>query len=112
MSFAMQAPLGMGLLLVFVHFLCDFSLQSDRMALEKQPGHDRTLAWGWWLTAHAATHGLAVALITAQPLLGLLETLAHALIDWCKGRFRWSMALDQGLHLGCKLVWLLLLIHG
>ncbi len=112
MSFAMQAPLGMGLLLVFAHFLCDFSLQSDRMAQEKQPGHDRTLAWGWWLTAHAATHGLVVALITAQPLLGLLETLAHALIDWCKGRFRWSMALDQGLHLGCKLVWLLLLIHG
>lgn len=102
----------MVLMLVFAHFVCDFALQSDRMALEKQPGRDQTLPWGWWLTAHGATHGMAVAWISGWPLLGLLEAMAHALIDWCKGRWRWSMAVDQSLHLGCKLVWVSLWLHG
>jgi hypothetical protein len=55
---------------------------------------------------------LAVAWISGWPLLGLLEAVAHALIDWCKGRWRWSMAVDQSLHLGCKLVWVSLWLHG
>ena len=111
-SLANQTPLGLAVLLVLAHFVCDFSLQSDRMAREKYPGHDSTLPWGWWLTAHASTHGLAVALLTGLPLLGLLETMAHALIDWAKGRWHWSMGFDQILHLGCKLGWLVLLLHG
>ena len=44
------------------HFVCDFTLQPDRMAVEKVRGMDVTLDWRWWLTAHAATHGLAVSL--------------------------------------------------
>lgn len=93
------------------HFVCDFVLQSDRMAQEKLPGADATLNWRWWLVAHAANHGLAVALITEVPLLGLAETLLHAIIDWLKGRWRFSLGLDQTLHVLCKLIWVGLLVR-
>ena len=92
------------------HFVCDFVLQTDRMAREKIAGSDVTLNWRWWLTAHAATHGLAVALLTGVAVLGLAEMVLHAIIDWCKGRFRFSLALDQGLHLACKLLWVVLMV--
>ena len=79
------------------------------MAVEKSPGRDLTLCWGWWLGAHAATHGFAVALLTGIPVLGVLETLLHAIIDWAKIRFRFSLTLDQILHLSCKFIWVFLL---
>ena len=40
------------------------------MAVEKCP-EDVTLNWRWWITAHAATHGFMVSLLTGVPLLGL-----------------------------------------
>ena len=94
-------------LLAMGHFLGDFGLQNDRMAVEKCPGRDVTLAWQWWLLAHAAIHGFLVALITGLPLLGLAEWVAHALIDLGKCRYRYNLSVDQGLHLGSKLVWVL-----
>lgn len=92
------------------HFVCDFALQPDRMAVEKVRGMDVTLDWRWWLTAHAATHGLAVSLLTGLPLLGLAEWAFHALIDWLKGRLMFSLFVDQVLHIGCKIVWILALV--
>lgn len=99
------AALDLLILLALAHFVCDFGLQTDRMAREKIAGGDVTLNWRWWLVSHAATHGLAVALLTGIPLLGLAETVLHAIIDWSKGRLRFSLALDQSLHLACKLLW-------
>jgi hypothetical protein len=84
---AIQSGGGLLALLVMAHFLGDFGLQSDRMAVEKCPGCDRTLPWPWWLTAHAAIHGV---------------------IDLFKCRGRYSLAVDQLLHLICKLLWALL----
>ena len=99
------------ILLCLAHFVCDFGLQSDRMAREKSPGADQTLNWRWWLMSHASIHGLAVALLTGQPLLGLAETLLHAIIDWLKGKQRFSFTQDQILHLTCKVLWVLLLVR-
>jgi len=50
-------------------------------------------------------------LITEVPLLGLAETLLHAIIDWLKGRLRFSLGLDQALHLLCKLIWVGLIVR-
>ena len=102
--------LDLFILLALAHFVCDFGLQTDRMAREKVAGADHTLNWRWWLTTHASTHGLAVALLTGAPLLGLAETVLHAIIDWSKGKFRFSLALDQSLHLVCKLLWVCLVV--
>jgi len=38
-----------------------------------------------------------------------METLLHAIIDWLKIRCRFTLVLDQSLHLLCKLTWVLLL---
>lgn len=98
-------PLQLILLLLMGHFVADFSLQTDRMAVEKCPGKDVILNWRWWLSAHAATHGFLVAVITGVPLLGLAEWVTHALIDYGKCRLHYSLLIDQGLHWGCKLIW-------
>jgi hypothetical protein len=92
-------------LLCMGHFLGDFGLQSDRMALEKCPGCSESMNWRWWLTGHGAIHGLLVGLITGQPLLGLAEWGLHSLIDLGKCQRRYRMGADQGLHLLCKGVW-------
>ena len=87
------------------HFLGDFGLQSDRMAVEKCPGRDVTLPWPWWLTAHAAIHGFLVAVLTGLPVLGLAEWAVHFLVDVFKCRGRYGLGVDQALHLACKLAW-------
>jgi hypothetical protein len=51
-----------------------------------------------------------VALITGVPLLGLAEWVLHWLIDWGKCRKRYNLGVDQGLHLGCKVLWVVLLV--
>lgn len=103
------SPFELLVLLVLTHFLCDFGLQSDRMACEKCAGADATLPWGWWLGSHAAIHGLGVALVTGVPLLGLLEAALHAVIDWLKCRGCFGITTDQLLHLACKVLLLAVL---
>lgn len=102
-------PFELLIMLVFGHFLADFPLQGDRMAVEKCPGKDAVLGWRWWLAAHAATHGLVVAVLTGVPGLGLAEMFFHAVIDYGKCRFRYSIAVDQMMHWACKLAWVLVL---
>lgn len=92
-------------MLAMAHFVADFALQSDRMAVEKCPGQGLVLGWGWWLCAHAAIHGFFVGWLTGMPLLGLAEWLLHGLIDLGKCRRRFGMGVDQVLHLVCKLAW-------
>lgn len=105
---SLLAVFELWLLLAMGHFLGDFGLQSDRMAVEKCARRDATLPWPWWLTAHGAIHGLLVAVITGLPLLGLAEWLAHVLVDHGKCRGRYGLNTDQALHLLCKLAWALI----
>ena len=49
------------LILCFAHCLCDFPLQSDKMAVGKSPGSAvEGMAWPYWLAGHAGTHALAL----------------------------------------------------
>jgi hypothetical protein len=105
-------PVAMLPLLLMAHFVCDFGLQSDRMAREKCSGCDKTLPWGWWMAGHVSTHGLAVALITGVPWLGLAEAAIHALIDHRKCAGQISLTTDQLLHLLCKALWVVVLAAG
>ena len=105
---SLLAVFELWLLLAMGHFLGDFGLPSDRMAVEKCARRDATLPWPWWLTAHGAIHGLLVAVITGLPLLGLAEWLAHVLVDHGKCRGRYGLNTDQALHLLCKLAWALI----
>lgn len=100
------SELGLLAMLLMGHFVGDFVLQSDRMAVEKCPGADQTLPWYWWLTAHSACQGLLVAWVTGVPLLGLAEWITHWLTDYAKCRNVYGLAADQALHLLAKLIWL------
>jgi hypothetical protein len=96
---------GLFLTLAMGHCLGDYAFQSDRMAVEKCAGCDQTLPWYWWLGAHAGIHGFLVTAITGLPWLGLAEWILHSFIDYCKCHRRYGLAMDQCLHLVCKLIW-------
>ena len=69
--------------LVALHFIVDFQLQSDFVAANKVPGnHD---SWPWVLTAHAAAHGAAVALVL-NPVFGFAEFVFHWGLDYAKSK--------------------------
>ena len=105
MFIPVEQPLDLLILLILGHFLADFPLQGDKMAVEKCPGKDVTLDWRWWLSAHAGTHGLVVSVLTGIPLLGVAEMIAHGLIDYGKCRFGYKLIVDQAMHWVCKLIW-------
>lgn len=97
-------------LLLLSHALCDFALQNEYISVHKSrkggEGH-----WGWVLGAHALIHGGGVYYATGGILLlGILETIAHGLIDYrkCQGQLTYSQ--DQLLHIVCKIAWLIVVI--
>jgi hypothetical protein len=98
------------------HALCDFPLQAGPIAIEKcrhsKTDLQKSVPWYYWLTAHALVHGGAVLLITKSPFLGLLETVVHWLIDFGKCEGWYSVHVDQALHVGCKVVWCVLISYG
>lgn len=89
------------LMLLAAHWLCDYPLQGDFLAKAKQAGPLRV----YHLVAHAGIHGGAVALVTGSLWLGLLEWALHTVIDELKVRGKTSFAVDQALHIGCKLAY-------
>lgn len=97
--------------LIVAHAVCDFPLQGDFLARGKN--HRAPLAGVPWIVclfAHSLIHGGAVALVTGNVLLGAAETAAHAWLDWAKCDGRYGFAVDQGLHILSKCVWILVLI--
>jgi len=99
-------------MLLFAHFVGDFTLQSAAMARGKIPGGDPHIAWGWWLTAHVSTHAFLVLVITGSFWIGLLEFVSHALLDWAKIRGIIGFNTDQILHLAFKFIWVFILIFS
>ncbi len=95
------------------HFVCDFLLQTDWMAMNKgRPGREGYKA----LVSHTVLHGAGTLLITlafAPGLwwLGLVDFAVHSVVDRTKGLltynkgwkytdrwFWWSFGLDQEAH--------------
>lgn len=97
---------------VVMHALLDFPLQGDTVAVNKNPHANTPLQkhvpWYYWLGAHALVHGGGVLIITGSTLLGVLETISHFVIDWGKCHYKYSIHVDQALHMLCKIVWVLI----
>lgn len=106
--------------LIAGHALGDFGLQTDWMARHKCRGAScegesssrPEFIWLHVLTAHCMIHAALVALVTGSILLGVLELIAHWIIDYHKCKNTFGFNTDQCLHLGCKLIWVLMLSMG
>lgn len=100
--------------LVACHALLDFPLQGDAVAVEKsrhsKSALQKLVPWYYWISAHALAHGFGVALITGSAWFGLAETIAHWFIDFFKCEGKYSIHVDQALHVLCKLVWVIIFL--
>jgi hypothetical protein len=100
------------LCLLAVHAICDSPLQPGVLSAAKRKGGVPGFPWPVALGAHALIHAGGVALVTGSLWLGAAEFFAHALIDHAKTRGWLSLVQDQGLHVGCKIVWVIVLAGG
>lgn len=96
--------------LLGLHFLADYPLQGAFLSALKNPdsAEGRWLgrrAWIQGLLAHGSVHGLFVGLATGSLLLGILEAVIHAAIDFAKVKKLIGSATDQILHVFCKISW-------
>lgn len=118
----MELFIALLFLLVVGHALADYPLQGEFLATAKD--HKTQVGrhiWPWALSFHAMIHGGLVYAITGVAWIGLLEVAVHAGIDWAKTHNYITFNVDQWLHLGCKVVWVVIvlllyptapLIHG
>lgn len=107
--------------LVATHALMDYALQTETIATCKCRDCDRPVAksvpWYYWMTAHAVLHGAAVGAVVrwfgfgwdAVAVTASAEAVVHWLIDHGKCEKWYSIHVDQGLHVACKVAWLALL---
>lgn len=97
--------------LVMVHFLCDFALQNERMALGKSKitnQLEKYVPWYYWLTAHSFIQGLGVYVVTENVFIGLFETVVHWIIDHLKCKGLTNIHQDQTLHIAFMLIYAIL----
>jgi Protein of unknown function (DUF3307) len=101
------------------HALGDFPLQSEFLAKGKRrcppegpPPNSPPGLWVYCLSAHALTHAGLVWMISGRVGLGLMELMAHWLIDLAKGERRIGFHTDQWLHLSCKAFYVWIITRG
>lgn len=101
------------------HAMGDYVLQRDIMAKSKsrhaqiyKTASSSFPGWFYWLFSHALVHGGAVFIISGSLLLGLIETVLHAIIDFSKCEHWINLHVDQALHILCKLVYVYVIYQG
>jgi hypothetical protein len=95
--------------LLVAHVVCDYPLQGDFLARGKNVRNPiPSVPWWQCLAAHALIQGGGVALATRRPDLGALEFCFHWCIDYLKCCGKIGFNTDQALHVGCKLLWVLI----
>lgn len=94
-------------LLLFAHFLGDFSLQNDFVAKTKNPTLAPIEVWPIVLFAHAMVHAGLVYLVVHSILLSMVQLFTHITIDYakCTGHLggKHSFFVDQLLHIAVLL---------
>lgn len=98
-------------LLMIGHAAADYALQNDFMAMAKN--HTTELGkvyWKWVLPSHGLIHAGFVYFITGSFVLGMAEFIVHTITDYLKCDGKIGFNTDQFIHLGCKVLWILLLM--
>lgn len=97
-------------LLLIGHAFADYPMQSDFIATAKN--HTTELGkmfWKWVLPSHGLIHALPVYVVTGSFVLAFAEFVCHTVIDWLKCDGRIGFNTDQLLHVGCKVLWVILI---
>ena len=105
--------------LIFAHAVGDFAIQSDKMAILKNPNNmPASFAgmlsnewWVWFLSAHAIIHGGLVFMATQSLLIGVLEVVVHWIVDLLKCKKFLTIKTDQYLHIISKVIWSVMYIN-
>ena len=107
--------------LLIGHALADFPLQGEFLSITKnrrfQPPADGKYPvsprlWIYCLSVHSLIQAGAVWIITTSPLLGFIEFVVHWLIDFVKCEGATGFEFDQWLHIGTKVVYVILIWQG
>lgn len=98
-------------ILVFVHLLMDYPLQSDFVAKGKNhlkpfDGVNPYLL----LASHSFMQAMGVYLVTLNPFFAFIEFVIHGYIDYLKSDMQISFTTDQMLHIGLKVIFAILFV--
>jgi hypothetical protein len=99
------------ILLLAGHALCDYPLQGDFLSRAKNAANPIP-GVPWWqaMWAHAAIHAGMVLLVLGMWPFALAEFVIHFGTDYAKCSGRISYNVDQSIHIGCKVAWLLIAV--
>lgn len=105
----MQADALMLIALIGAHFYLDYAGQGDFMAKAKNRDAPIPGVPFWQaLTAHAAIHGAAAALITGLWWIFVLEFVVHWVTDDLKCTRAIGYNGDQFIHVASKVAWFMI----
>lgn len=108
-----SGPYALFFAFAIAHALADFPFQGDYLARTKRRNQASTSSeWLISLTAHSLVHAGGVWIVSGSALLGATELCLHWLIDLGKGEGKFGYTADQGLHLACKLVYVIVMVLG
>lgn len=105
-----QAAFELFFLLMIGHAIADYALQNDFMAAAKN--HKTELGkvyWKWVLPSHGLIHAGFVYIIAGSFVLALAEFIIHTITDYLKCDGKIGFHTDQWIHVGCKLLWVVLI---
>lgn len=106
-------------LMMFLHCLGDFALQSDAMAKGKNrhrkpdyipKGQKYKKTWPYWLLSHAFIQGGLIYIFTGNLMISLNEFLLHFVIDFIKCENITNPHHDQALHFFCRITYSIILV--
>jgi Protein of unknown function (DUF3307) len=99
------------------HALADYPLQGSFLATGKSRHHtmsrDAEQEKGLWvhcLLAHSLIHAGMVWAITGCAILGFIEFVLHAILDFLKCESITNLNVDQAAHLGCKAAYIIAIV--
>ncbi len=107
--------------LMIGHALADFPLQGEFLSITKNrrfqpPANGKypvtPRLWIYTLTVHCLIQAGAVWIVTTSPLLAFIELVVHWLIDFVKCEGGTGFEFDQWLHIGTKVVYVILIWQG
>ncbi len=106
-------------LLIFLHALGDFALQSESMAKGKNRHNKCTFVpegqkfkkcWPYWLLSHALIQGGLIFIFIGNLIIALNEFGLHFIIDFIKCENITNPHHDQFLHFFCRICYSIFLV--